>query len=791
MGANGKKTILLVEDELLIGLAQAQTITQFGYAVVTTGSGRKAVDLALSDKSISLILMDIDLGKDIDDIDGTEAARRILQKRSLPIVFLTSHAEREMVEKVRDITRYGYVIKDSGGFVLQSSIEMAFELFNAHERLQRSEEQYSLINNSSGDSICSFDRADRFTSANRTFCNSARMTADQVIGKTYLELGFSEAQCAERDALHRQVYETGSTVTALTSEARPGGGVSLYEVVLTPLHDIGGNVVGISETTRDITERTMAQHALQERDAQLVSIFRAAPVGIGMVINRVIQEANESLCQMTGYSREELLGQSARILYPTDDDYNFVGKEKYREIREKGSGTVETRWKRKDGTIILIILSSTPLHPGDLSKGVTFTALDITASKRAERSLQESEERLRLALAAANQGLYDLNTQTGDAVVSPEYARMLGYEPDDFHETNARWKERLHPDDAEKVGRAYDDYIAGRRTDYRVEFRQKTKSGAWKWILSLGKIVERDGEGKPLRMLGTHTDFTDRKRAEQALEDSLARMRAIIDGAPFGAHSYELAPDGRLIFSSGNKSADVILGIDHSLLIGKTIEEAFPSLAITSIPDTYREVADTGVSYQSDQVNYEDERIRGAFELQAFQTGSKRMTVFFRDITERKRAEESVANLLREKQLLLLEVHHRIKNNMNIVMSLLSLQAERQKDPEAVGALHDARSRVKSMMVLYEKLYRSTGFKEISIKEYLSPLVEEIAGVFPNRATVNIGVQIEDAVIDTKVLSAVGIIVNELITNAMKHAFTGRKDGVIRISASLSYIMSD
>ena len=139
----------------------------------------------------------------------------------------------------------------------------------------------------------------------------------------------------------------------------------------------------------------------------------------------------------------------------------------------------------------------------------------IAERERTERALRESEERLRLALMAAEQGLYDLDVQTGEAVVTPEYARMLGYAPEEFTETNARWIERLHPDDRESVAGAYRAYVAGETPEYRVEFRQRTKSGDWKWILSIGKIVQYDEAGRPRRMLGTHTDITKRKEAEE------------------------------------------------------------------------------------------------------------------------------------------------------------------------------------------------------------------------------------------------------------------------------------
>jgi PAS domain S-box-containing protein len=168
---------------------------------------------------------------------------------------------------------------------------------------------------------------------------------------------------------------------------------------------------------------------------------------------------------------------------------------------------------------------------------------------RAVEALHASEERLRLALMAANQGLYDLNVQTGEAIVSPEYAQMLGYDPQTFQETNAQWQARLHPDDRELVNRIFTEYINGDRGDYKVEFRQQTQSGDWKWILSIGKIVAWDAEGKPLRMLGTHTDIGDRKHAEEALQASEERLSLAVEGSNMATWDMDLQ-SGAIIWSA-------------------------------------------------------------------------------------------------------------------------------------------------------------------------------------------------------------------------------------------------
>jgi PAS domain S-box-containing protein len=142
-----------------------------------------------------------------------------------------------------------------------------------------------------------------------------------------------------------------------------------------------------------LVERKISDDAVRQNEEKLKSIFRVAPIGIGVVINRVFAEVNLKVCEMTGYLSEELVGQSSRILYPTQEEFEFVGQEKYKQIARLGTGSVETRWQRKDGNIINILMSSTPVDSIDLSKGVTFTALDITEIKRTEQDLRAAKEK--------------------------------------------------------------------------------------------------------------------------------------------------------------------------------------------------------------------------------------------------------------------------------------------------------------------------------------------------------------------------------------------------------------
>ncbi len=158
---------------------------------------------------------------------------------------------------------------------------------------------------------------------------------------------------------------------------------------------------------------------------------------------------------------------------------------------------------------------------------------------------------------------------------------------------------------------------------------------------------------------------------------------------------------------------------------------------------------------------------------------------FVRDIANQKQAENKIRALLAEKELLLKEVHHRIKNNMNTIKGLLSLQVAAEKNPSAAASLRDAEGRVQSIMMLYDRLYCTDNYRELSVKDYLVPLTQEIIGSFPVACRVRLSTEIDDCILNVQFLTPLGILVNELLTNMMKHAFSGRDDGHVLLSVAL------
>jgi PAS domain S-box-containing protein len=343
-------------------------------------------------------------------------------------------------------------------------------------------------------------------------------------------------------------------------------------------------------------EKRASELLLKENEEKLQSIFSVAPIGIGLVVNRVIMEVNNTFCNITGYTRKELIGKSSELIYASKEEYDSDGTEKYRQISDKGIGSVETRFKCKNGKILNILLSSAPLDIADLTKGVTFTAMDITEKKRVEEALHESEERFRILYNDAVVGLYRTNLHGEIFLANTTLVKMLGFQS--FGELAARnlteagygpsYKRQQFVDQIEKEGEVKD-----------LEAIWICKDGKEIFVRESAKAIY-DSDGKILYYDGTVEDITDRKKAEKALRESEEIFRHFMMHSPI----YVFFKDENIRAIRLSNNYEAMLGKPMAELLGKNMDELFPSAFAKSIvEDDIRVLKERNVITVEEELN--------------------------------------------------------------------------------------------------------------------------------------------------------------------------------------------
>ena len=253
------------------------------------------------------------------------------------------------------------------------------------------EEKFNKVFYTSPDSI-NINRLEdgMYISINRGFTKMSGYSEDEVLGKTSIELNIW-ANPEDRAKLVKELKEKGEVENLETIFMRKNRTL-MNGVMSAVIIDLDG-IPHILSITRDITDKKEAEIALKKSEEKLQSIIRVAPVGIALAVNRILAEVNDDLCNLSGYSRNELIGQSYEMLFSAKEEYESVDKENYNQIADKGTSSLETVFKTKDNRFIYVVLSSTPIDRSDHSKGITFTVLDITERTKVAEQMKIAKEK--------------------------------------------------------------------------------------------------------------------------------------------------------------------------------------------------------------------------------------------------------------------------------------------------------------------------------------------------------------------------------------------------------------
>ena len=541
----------------------------------------------------------------------------------------------------------------------------SFEQKRVEEDLKHQRKRLESLIEYSSLAIVTLDERHNIIACNRDFEKLFYFNESEVIGINLDEL-IVDQESIEDARLYTKQTLRGKAINGSGKRQRKDGAHIDVSFIGVPVI-IDGKVIGAYGIYQDISERKKMEEALRKSENTMKSIFRSAPIGIGVVIDRVFQDVNERLCEITGYSKNELIGKSARIVYPTDEDYEYVGSAKYNLIEKSGTGAVETRFRCKDGKIIHVLLSSTPLDPKDLSLGVAFTALDFTARKQVEEALRESEQELKLAQAISKIGHWSWDVASDRVEWSDQvYEIFKAPRKEPSYEFV---KSFVHPEDLsfwqDTIQQAVEE-----KKPFILDYRAIRSDGITIWVHNKTKTVYNELE--ELRgYQGTVQDITERKQTEDALRESETKYRNILENIEDGYYEVDTAGN----FTFFNNSMCRILGYSTDELMGKNNREYMDEENAKKIFQVFHDVYQTGIATKALDWKLIKKDGSECFveTVVSLVMDSNNKKVGFRgvarDITERKQAEEALRQSekrFRDLSEMLPEVVFETDANMNL-----------------------------------------------------------------------------------------------------------------------------
>ncbi|HKK49271.1 MAG TPA: PAS domain S-box protein, partial [Alkalispirochaeta sp.] len=645
-----RKHILLVEDEAIIAMTEKMQLEKYGYSVRTVTTGEKAVSAIQESPDIDLILMDINLGK---GIDGTQAAAFILEDRDIPIVFLSSHTEPDVVEKTEKITSYGYVVKNSSATVLDASIKMAFKLFEAkveaqkkEESLRQSEEKYRLqfmhMNsyNSMYDVVtdaegrpCDF----RFLMVNQAYEQYVGKEACELIGKTLLEV-FPHTEQYWIDKMI-EVVTTGepSTYENYSSELDTYIEINLF----TPQQ---GRVV---MTSTNVTERKRIERELNESILRHRELESRIPVGVYILWIRAngtkeFEYVSDRWCELHGVGRERVIADSSTVdnlVYPDDRarffEQNRVAAEERKPFRWEGrflNGDGETRWFR---------IESTPFLHEDGDTRWFGVIQDITERKQAEENYLSLFNYSNDAIFVHELGDNKLPSKNID--VNEQAVRLLGYTKDELLNLSA--KDVVPEEHASDMLRHAHELMEKKHLTFESE---NIRSDGVVIPVEVSAYLHTEGNKK--LVISSVRDITERKQVEKELTDQKQHLETILETTADGF--WVVAPDKRI--TRVNAAYCRMSGYSNEELTNMEINCIE---AIEHPEDTdarMKRIQETGSEV------FETKHRRKDGSLMDIEVSASSLewdngvwlVCFCRDITERKQAENAITALITEKETL-------------------------------------------------------------------------------------------------------------------------------------------
>ncbi len=531
-------------------------------------------------------------------------------------------------------------------------------------------------------------------------------------------------------------------------------------------------------TMLDITERKRTEEALRESEDRYRTLIENAGEAIFVVQGGRLVFCNPMTVRLMGYSGEELCARSfAEFIHP--DDRDMVLERHQKRLRgEEVPGRYVVRLVTRGGDIRWAEISPILFDWRGQAATLNF-ANDVTQRIQAEETLRESEAQLRTVMEEAPDGVY-MNDLAGNFLYgNRKTEEIIGYAREEIIGKNMMVLNLLTPSGQARAADLLQANSRGQSTG-PDELILNRRDGSQVIAEINTSVVRRHGQ--PV-VIGFVRDITQRKLAEEKLRESEKKYRELYDFLPIPVYEMDLQAN---ITAANWAVLEAFRGTEDDL------KKGFNAWRLLSPEDVKKSALNIQRLLRGEAVEgteYEFNRLDGSkfpaivISRVIFDQGRPvglRGAII--DITERKQAEESVRASLREKEILLREIHHRVKNNMQVISSLFNLQAGHITAENARRVLKEGQLRIRSMALVHEKLYQSRDLSKIDFADYLRSLAAHLFHFFRVEAgRIRLETTLEPIPLNVNSAVPCGLLINELVSNALKHAFPGDRQGTVEV----------